>query len=714
MVFDDIPYDSSVQPSVDAQKAKSDAAPMGAAPSAFSESLASPLDRMAAVVADLIVFLPLLALAIAPFRRQALVAQLLSRDEEWNVALVGAVSAGLVAILAYQTFFVWIFGATLGKLVLGLRVQPVWGEKKPPLMAAFLRSFTWCAELAILGLPWLAVFADERRRPFHDRVADTAVVSVGKRKPAGPPSLAEKSLASGVYAALLGCITLVTAVSISQIFSPHGASDGHRSEPIGKIVSEMESKGLLCRAVGNAKQEWIAPEGATTPPRLAIALSLYGAEAIDETCLEQEADFSLWREKDRALAYVAKGLVQNEGDEARESYLEKACEVERESAACQLSRLIILQDEQEDGLSSPESAEEKLALVENQNEMDGLIEQARLSESPFLKVWSLKSLASRREYARAYDFASESAPERMIGQFYSRERTKALWSLDRRDEARLSARSAIDTFDKEQRGEFARWLCDQETKSGRCESASLWSCDVLAASIDKNEQWLGTPEVATAFIRGEACRNRDWPAWLAKIEPKLPDAEARSFVKALRALTAGREKEGVRGLKEIASDISHRSAFFFEANEKLVSIAKSAAELEPVIRTWAKLEPSEAWAHLGHELVARLGEVQDWSRSIEVGLKLLETDRFDREVQRKLVVAAYRAGNRSMAAGFLSALAQADQALNKQPSAESRRPASTDEFQVVAEELAKDLVSEASKEPGSPVGPAAGGAGGGK
>ena len=190
MVIGPIPFDEIPRKPSENRPAKKDARSLEA-------RLASPIDRVAAFIADLVLLVPLMTLIAAPFRRRALEAQLLENNEGWASAYILAVGACVLFFLAYQTVFLVWWGATPGKRALGLKVETLWeNRKKPRAFAAFLRAVGLCLEMLCLGLPWVAVFGNARRRPFHDRLGDTVVVAVRATKAAGPPNMAEISMAA--------------------------------------------------------------------------------------------------------------------------------------------------------------------------------------------------------------------------------------------------------------------------------------------------------------------------------------------------------------------------------------------------------------------------------------------------------------------------------------------------------------------------------------
>jgi uncharacterized RDD family membrane protein YckC len=61
---------------------------------------------------------------------------------------------------------------TPGKYFFKMRVvpyEPALGQTRLTFGQSFLRALLWNIEFCLLGLPWLEVFSDPKRRLLHDR-----------------------------------------------------------------------------------------------------------------------------------------------------------------------------------------------------------------------------------------------------------------------------------------------------------------------------------------------------------------------------------------------------------------------------------------------------------------------------------------------------------------------------------------------------------------
>jgi uncharacterized RDD family membrane protein YckC len=645
---------------------------------ALETRLAAPIDRLAATVADFILFAPLMTLAMSPFKRQAVEAQLSGNDEAWMMAcLSGGLTAALVLVI-YQTVCLMKWRATPGKMIFGLRVEALWPEQRAlNPMSAFLRSIVFCLEIVMLGLPWLAILSNERRRPFHDRIADTIVISKRARK-VGPPVLSEMAFSSGLLAAVLTCVALVTTFKLTQMgFGGHSAA------------ADLESSGDLCAAVGEAERNWIPGTGEERPSRIGVALTLYHADAINQDCLKQEADYAMWNGDQKDLAYLARGLSETADDELAQSYLDKACETTTPGDACRALTLLREPELPEDEI------EAKTAQVDHENQVHEIVESLGPKTAPFLKVLAIRELSTERNDSRALQFIDQFPPQKELSYFLATERTKALWNLDRQSEARLSLQSSISGFDADQRIAVSRWFCQNETSAIGCAAAQRPACDWLANAVAQDEDLLKNADITLTYLRGETCSERLGEKQLASLKPKVGDEAARTYVEALEHLAKGQKDKGREVLQKLAADTEKSGSFFIEANARLADLAGSPTDLVKVRDAWTKTDPSEeGWAFLGRHLMDRYNQLRAWDETLEVGFKLGQNEAIDRSAARALVVAAYRAGHSRMAYGYLEAFAKttraavaADERPRDRMPANSGKAPSSDGFEEIAREL---------------------------
>jgi uncharacterized RDD family membrane protein YckC len=639
--------------------------------------LASPYDRFAAFVADSILFWPIMSLLISSFSRHSVDAQIMGNEDAWLTAKISAGVASVIACILYQTVFVAAFGATPGKMALRLKVVPVWEKRKVRSLEAFLRSIAWCLEIALFGAPFIAVFGNERRRPLHDRVAETIVIVDGKKRfSVGRPSLAEMSLASGVQAAVLACCALVVSF---QIFHSHG--DSHTA----RIAEEMEEKGQLCQEVGEAQKTWSTPTGKAgkMPSRLTVAMTMFTADLLDENCLKLESDFSLWRNEDKALAYLARGLSDSANDKIYDSYLDKACETEADSDACRMVGLV-RSSEDENFAGETQAREDEIDSV-----IATLGQTTSDEGSAYLKVWAIRHLMDRGDYSKALALIDSVVPSQHLGAFFARERAMALWLVGKKEDARLAMRTSMDLLDSNSSVELSRWFCSNETAEEGCSEASRISCGLLSDAVDRTSHLLSSSEIAATYVKAETCRARISREKLADLEEKILDRDGKSYVEALSLLENNKRESAIDRLKKIADVHDGSGPFYFAANSRLAELAGSPEELKVIRDRWMQQDSSEeGWKLLGHTLLEKLGSIHAWDQALSVGLKMAEFQKTDRTLYKSMIVAAFHAGNQSVAEGLIERFSKMQTQMQSQAvGPQSRLPASADGYDDVVKEI---------------------------
>ncbi len=645
-------------------------------PDSLEDRLAQPLDRLAAVVADLVIISPVATLLMAPFRRIASEAMLQGRDDAWMIATLSAIGISVLLVILYQTYFLVKWRATPGKRLLGLTVESLWDQEGAPMQpqAAFMRACALCAELLLLGLPLIGIIGNDRRRPFHDRIADTIVLSK-KRTSAGAPGVSEKSLASGLVAAFFMSILIIVGFKIGQL-------------RFGTVLTnsvQADASASLCEEVGRAAMTWVPGLNEKKPSRIAIALSLYEAGAIGEGCLKTEADGALWAKGDHDLGYLARGLAEKSDDDTAQNYLDKACDGTKESDACRALSILDKSDLPEDPV------EAKAAQVAKDTDVLALTTSLKPSSQPFLKILAVRELITRKQEARALELMDLIAPQRSLSYFLTSERAKILWSLDEKQKSRELVKSSVASLDSEERVALTRWFCYAETSAAGCSTAAKMPCDLLAASIANDKVLLGDPEVTLTYLRGEACADRLSEKRLAELKTDTPDLNSQNYIEALSQLVSGHEDKGAELLKAIAA--KEETPFFVEAESKLARIAKSEKELSAVRESWIDTDPeSEGWAYLGRSLMDRYNEFKVWDQTIEIGFKISESENLDQNIVRPMIVAAYRSGQTKMATGYWQTYFKKD-SVSASSASTDRSPASTDGFDEVVKEIEAELAA---------------------
>ncbi len=95
-------------------------------------------------------------------------------------ALISPAFGAVFFVLFQYLYFIFFFsttGQTVGKAVMGLRVVTTDG-KRMGVKRSFIRTLCYAVSLAPLGLGFLWVLGEDRRKAWHDKIAHTYVLYV--------------------------------------------------------------------------------------------------------------------------------------------------------------------------------------------------------------------------------------------------------------------------------------------------------------------------------------------------------------------------------------------------------------------------------------------------------------------------------------------------------------------------------------------------------
>ncbi|ARU47888.1 RDD family protein [Sulfurospirillum diekertiae] len=83
----------------------------------------------------------------------------------------------VVLKVIYQTFFVWMYGATLGKIAMKIRVISTADLENPSLVLSLSRAVFRIISESIFYLGFIWAYLNPKRETWHDRVANTLVIN---------------------------------------------------------------------------------------------------------------------------------------------------------------------------------------------------------------------------------------------------------------------------------------------------------------------------------------------------------------------------------------------------------------------------------------------------------------------------------------------------------------------------------------------------------
>lgn len=632
-----------------------------------NEGAALPFDRLAAHIADLVLLVPIMALAMAPFRRAVTEAKLLDNafDSDW--ALLQGLVVALAVGIAWETFFISLWGTSPGRAIFGLRVVDMWTGGKPRVFNAFLRGFTWWLSVVALGAPFFGVYGNTKRRPLHDRVGDTEVRSRNTRRQSAPPRMTELAFGSLFTT---GALFFASLVLTSQfvVLKEHAR------------VADIKKQGRLCDTVTEAVKQHDIDD--VNVGRIATALGLSTSGVIETSCLEVEADYALWNGSNRTLGYFAKGLIHFGRDmDESDQYFAKVCDLEPDSDACRMSGWYRDQMERIGDESAEGGRGDDTEIAQDSETVEALETIARAfvtsgtkvgrstrapSASPAAPDW-MRLLVLRELFLKKGDPAlilqltQDPARIEAVGAKLVEYRARAMWLLDRKHEAKQMIFATADALPRQQRVALTSWLCNRELYESSCSVDASRACDMMERSASAVSGDFAVPSFLVASLRHAECRiekGRGSTTQLAQFEKYAEEDNGRKLVESVRML---RTQERAKGLAELRKLASLKNAsddlFVTEANIRLVEeMAKRPAEDRDATREllglrerWFTARNARRYADWGRALFEALSKRQEWSKATEVGVILGGELEGDRTLQSRVALAAWKAGKQKLA-----------------------------------------------------------------
>ena len=84
----------------------------------------------------------------------------------------------LIIKVLYQSFFIWYYGATLGKMLMKIRVIDFENYNKITFAQSVLRSASRIVSESIFYIGFMLAFYTKSKQTLHDKIAKTLVVNV--------------------------------------------------------------------------------------------------------------------------------------------------------------------------------------------------------------------------------------------------------------------------------------------------------------------------------------------------------------------------------------------------------------------------------------------------------------------------------------------------------------------------------------------------------
>ena len=228
-----------------------------------------------------------------------------SADE--NELFVVIFSIGYVGYFCMiQSLFIALWRATPGQYFLKIRCEFHEGQELI-FLRALARQLSFWLSFALLGIPFLSVMTNKKRRTFYDRVGDVSIVSTKNEFESHTYDMEFR-----YWQSFVATLVVFVGFLFSAIIWKNYTKIVNRSASFATLYE----KHYFCSEIENVNGE----------DRLQVAVGLNFAGQLTDSCLDREADFVLWKQKfsDYSLAYYAKSLTTDD-PEKEKSYLEQAC-----------------------------------------------------------------------------------------------------------------------------------------------------------------------------------------------------------------------------------------------------------------------------------------------------------------------------------------------------------------------------------------------------
>lgn len=221
------------------------------------------------------------------------------------------IMAGVCYVLLFamvQTCFVGLWKATPGQYFLKLRFETDQAMGSLQFRIFFRQVLVWVSFL-FLGLPFLSMLTNKKRRTFYDQMADVSVITF---KHGHIPQFSFETEHKYWQALLMTFSLFLGALFVALMMSQY-------SDVVNRVASykQFQTRGHFCEQLNQVDQT----------ERLETAVALNLVDQLSDECLDREADFVLWRqkEKDMNLAYWAKSLTAHDAEKEKQ-YQQKVCQ----------------------------------------------------------------------------------------------------------------------------------------------------------------------------------------------------------------------------------------------------------------------------------------------------------------------------------------------------------------------------------------------------
>lgn len=526
---------------------------------------ASPMDRLAAQIFDLVVVLaPVFMLMSAPFKSRLYHGFLLENQEEIFTSIVANTTIALVLFVLYNAIGLRFFQTTPGKRLFNLKVTDVWDGRSVSFLRCLGRSVVTALSFLTMGFAFLPMLSNDRRRSLADLCFDTEVVSA-KPTLVAIPNQNERSFVRLTYVAAVLAVVGMTGYVCRSAFT------GRSSD--SDLAAWFSDRAGHCEAVEDAVASW--PKDSTEKMgRLDITLAMYAAGLVDRRCLQSEADSeAVFSTSPGANYYLAQSFVHTDDTDVSDAYLAHVCEREPKSSSCEMSQIV--------AAWSSEDWEAMRASFEDMKKPDA-----------FATIWAIRFFMRQGQPEQAHLWIDRVSPNKVLAPFLQVQRVKTLWLMDRQAEARMGTLSGLESLPDDWQMDLAAWMCTQESALGCSESTSAcqWLRDQHLENADQD------PQLSVALLHNSECSNSEMD--YASITALNSSQSWKKLIRAIAKLHSGDRGNGLKMIRGLMEDDDADEPIRAEAFRRYLKVADDNAIEQLAFRSeelprglWREVQP---------------------------------------------------------------------------------------------------------------------------
>ncbi|RME18199.1 MAG: RDD family protein [Bdellovibrio sp.] len=561
--------------------------------------LASPLDRLAAFMIDIcLVLTPLITLISAPIRKKLALSLLIG--DVWGLAQGYFFLASLVFafIFFYQFIGTWLWGQTLGKFFMHIRVVNVWSGERPHVLESFSRAFWSTLSLIIPFWSYTSLFSDPKRRTLYDRLSNTVVVSVKRNsKTVLPPQGLEKQLALS-WGSFISTFAFIFLGGIGWSFYKRVfiASEG--------TLSAVEKS---CPQVSEVYENELMKES-----RSSLALSLFFAGKVDSSCLQREVQVL----KETPEAHLLKAFAYSDEVDYSNQHLKAVCKIKRESGACLFARYL-------EG-EFRENREKTIKALQTLSQQSPL----------YLKFMAAKEMLKEGLFLKSLNVLKnlKGPLPRALVEYKNNLIVRATRPVFQKEASALLAKMNYDYLEPPEALNLSAWMCQVDLLEQGCASSSS-SCQTFLNLAEAEAEQLSTRNNAFSYALVKSCQSPSHRLFSFVFAPHpdvmdfMQEASTWKSSQFLDFYLSNKKKENYTfRMFALSQWISQAS---LQSKKKLIQIQRRFLK-----ERWRDVY----WVSLSRRLYKTLEAKQLWPQALQLAQEIAKIFPQSLEVQKAIVL----------------------------------------------------------------------------